>query len=163
MASAEHTPVGEKQVIVFDLNGTAFGTDVSTVHEITKPDTSLISSELPDFVCGTVRAGEHAVPVIDMRQKLSMPTSGESGEQRVLVVMTGPQQIGWLVDAVTGVFRVTEDEIEPPVRTPGTSEYVSGVAFDEQKPVLLLDPAKVVSAEEAARLSQIANDSQGAA
>ena len=163
MTANEQTSLNELEILVFDLNGTQFGADISVIHEITRLASRLSVAESPDFVCGTVRIGRRVISVLDMRAKLSMSADAVTTDQRVLVIERSAHMIGWLVDAVTGVIRVAEAEIEPPVRTPDTSEYVRGVAFDGERPIMLINPEKVASDEDVERLSRIAGDSQGAA
>ena len=71
------------------------------------------------------------------------------------------QDIGMVVDAVTEVSRVSEASIEPPssVITTEDSDYLTGIVKTDSKLIILLDIAKVISADESDKLSEVAEAS----
>ena len=78
-------------------------------------------------------------------------------EHRIVVVDVEGQDIGMVVDAVTEVSRIPSSSIEPPssVITTNDSEYLTGIVKTDEKLIIPLDIAKVISDSEAAALSDV--------
>ena len=94
-----------------------------------------------------------------------MPAGERTDEHRIVVVDVVGQDIGMVVDAVTEVSRVSEASIEPPstVITTDDSDYLTGIVKTDEKLIILLDIAKVISADEAGRVADIADMAEAAA
>lgn len=62
-----------------------------------------------------------------------------------------------VVDAVTEVSRIPSSSIEPPstVITTNDSEYLTGIVKSDEKLIILLDIAKVISDSEQAQLHEV--------
>jgi purine-binding chemotaxis protein CheW len=62
-----------------------------------------------------------------------------------------------VVDAVTEVSRIPSSSIEPPstVITTNDSEYLTGIAKSDEKLIILLDIAKVISDSEQVQLNEV--------
>lgn len=59
-----------------------------------------------------------------------------------MVVNVADRNIGCLVDAVTGVLRISADSVEPPsplVTASGESDYLLGIAKLDDRMILLLE------------------------
>ena len=93
-----------------------------------------------------------------------MPVGERTDQHRIVVVDVVGQDIGMVVDAVTEVSRVSEASIEPPstVITTEDSDYLTGIVKTDQKLIILLDIAKVISADEAGHLSEAARHAEAA-
>jgi purine-binding chemotaxis protein CheW len=62
-----------------------------------------------------------------------------------------------VVDAVTEVSRIPSSSIEPPstVITTNDSEYLTGIIKSDEKLIILLDIAKVISDSEQVELTEV--------
>ncbi len=142
---------GERQVVLFDLNKEAYGVDISQVREITRVP------RVPEFVEGIINLRGKVNPVVDLRARFSMPSTERTDEHGIVVVDGDGQDIGMVVDAVTEVSRTPSDSIEPPssVITTDDSEYLTGIVKTDDKLIILLDIAKVISESEASALEEI--------
>ena len=142
---------GERQVVVFDLNEEAYGVDISQVREITRVPRA------PEFIEGIINLRGNVIPVADLRASFSMPSTERTDEHGIVVVDVDGQDIGMVVDAVTEVSRTPSDSIEPPssVITTDDSEYLTGIVKTDDKLIILLDIAKVISESEASALEEI--------
>ena len=86
-----------------------------------------------------------------------MPGTERTEEHRIVVVDVGGQDIGMVVDAVTEVSRIPSSSIEPPstVITTDDSEYLTGIVKSDEKLIILLDIAKVISDSEQVQLTEV--------
>ncbi len=148
---------GERQVVVFDLNEEAHGVDISQVREIIRMEEITRVPRAPEFVEGVINLRGKVNPVVDLRARFSMPSTERTDEHGIIGVDVDGQDIGMVVDAVTEVSRTPSDSIEPPssVITTDDSEYLTGIVKTDDKLIILLDIAKVISESEASALEEI--------
>jgi len=71
----------------------------------------------------------------------------------VIVELDG-ELAGFVVDSVTEVLRVPEDQIEPPPDMVVKQDYITGVGKLEDRLLILLDLCKVLSKEELCRMDR---------
>jgi purine-binding chemotaxis protein CheW len=148
---------GERQLVVFDLNEEAYGVDISQVREIIRMQEITRVPRAPEFIEGVINLRGKVIPVVDLRARFSMPGTERTDEHRIVVVDVDGQDIGMVVDAVTEVSRIPSDSIEPPssVITTDDSEYLTGIVKTDDKLIILLDIAKVISDSEASALAEV--------
>ena len=111
----------------------------------------------PEFIKGVVNLRGKVIPVVDLRARFSMPGTERTDEHRIVVVDVMGQDIGMVVDAVTEVSRIPSSSIEPPsnVITTNDSEYLTGIVKTDEKLIILLDIAKVISDADAEALEEV--------
>ena len=75
-----------------------------------------------------------------------------------MVVEIDGRTIGFLVDSVSEVLRISSSTIEPPPSIVAgiDAEYISGVAKLEERLLILLDLNKLLSSKEVDQLKQAA-------
>lgn len=148
---------GERQVVVFDLNEEAHGVDISQVREIIRMEEITRVPRAPEFVEGVINLRGKVNPLVNLRARFSIPSTERTDEHGIVVVDVDGQDIGMVVDAVTEVSRTPSDSIEPPssVITTDDSEYLTGIVKTDDKLIILLDIAKVISESEASALEEI--------
>ena len=148
---------GERQLVVFDLNEEAYGVDISQVREIIRMQEITRVPRAPEFIEGVINLRGKVIPVVDLRKRFSMPSTERTEEHRICVVDVDGQDIGMVVDAVTEVSRIPSSSIEPPssVITTDDSEYLTGIVKTDDKLIILLDVAKVISDSEATALAEV--------
>ena len=155
---SENTGVtGESQLVVFDLNEEAYGVDISAVREIIRMQETTRVPRAPEFIEGVINLRGKVIPVVDLRSRFSMPATERTDEHRICVVDVEGQDIGMVVDAVTEVSRIPTTSIEPPssVITTNDSEYLTGIVKTDEKLIILLDIAKVISDTEQTELEEV--------
>jgi purine-binding chemotaxis protein CheW len=156
---------GERQLVVFDLNEEAYGVDISQVREIIRMQEITRVPRAPEFIEGIINLRGKVIPVVDLRARFSMPETERTDEHRIVVVDVEGQDIGMVVDAVKEVSRIPSSSIEPPssVITTNDSEYLTGIVKTDEKLIILLDIAKVISNSEAAALAEVQHSPEVAA
>ena len=157
MADLENTIV-ERQLVIFDLASGLYGVDIESVKEIIRMQETTKVPRTPEFVEGIINLRGKVDPVVDLRRRLSLPVGEQNEANRIVVVDIGGQDIGFVVDAVTEVLRITSDAVEPPsqVITDTGSEYLMGIAKVGGKLIILVDLTKVLSELELTSLEDLA-------
>jgi len=162
----------EKQLVVFNLADEDYGVDIATVEGIVKMQAITNVPCAPSFVEGITNLRGEVLPVIDLRKRFGLPQSAAGKETRIVNVEVDGVKVGMVVDAVSEVLRVSDEDIEPlsPIVTAGNgnaasltgsrngfiigvvkvsdTQGVNGGARDSGRLVLLLDLTKVLSQDE---------------
>jgi purine-binding chemotaxis protein CheW len=147
--------------LTFSLKEEEYGIGILKVKEIIgmMPITSV--PRTPDFVKGVINLRGKVIPVADLRLKFSMEAIDYNDRTCIIVVEveaeTGTVLIGIVVDAVSEVLNIKEDEIEetPEFGTSLNTAYILGMAKMEGGVKILLDIDKVMSQQEVAQLETV--------
>jgi purine-binding chemotaxis protein CheW len=132
-------PVG---FLCFTMDDEEFGVDLQLVCQVVKPPPVTWVPRIPNRFLGVIPIRGQVVTLLDLKPLMGRrPTEWPRGA-RVLIVDTGLEQIGLLVDSVTQVRRFLMKELEKKPSLPGdkSSDHVVCVArIDGRTPVLILD------------------------
>jgi len=150
------------QFLTFMLAGEEYGIEILRIQEIrgwSKP-TPMPSS--PSFVRGVINLRGSIVPIIDLRERLGIP-SIDYGPSTVVIVLSirrrsysavdgvdddSLHDIGLVVDAVSEVYSIEQDQIrEAPELADSEHHFVSGLAALDEKLVILIDADRLVTRE----------------
>lgn len=136
----------ERQLVVFDLAGEAYGVNIGTVREIIRMQAVTHVPETPDFVEGVINLRGRVIPVVDLRKRFALATSEHTSDSRIVVVDIAGHDIGVIVDAVTEVLRVAGSSIESAsaLITTEDSYYMDGIAKIGDRLLILLDLDRVL-------------------
>ncbi len=147
--------------LTFTLEKEEYGIGILKVKEIIgmMPVTSV--PRTPEFVKGVINLRGKVIPVIDLRLKFSMDPIPYSDRTCIIVVEIDAQDstvlIGIVVDAVSEVLNINEEEIEetPKFGTSLNTDYILGMAKMEGGVKILLDIDRVLSQEEVTQLEKV--------
>lgn len=156
------TGVDTHQYLSFFLGGEEYATDILRVQEIKGWDTVTRVPYSPDYILGLINLRGSIVPVIDLRVRFHLANAAFDSATVIIVVHVagtrGERIVGIVVDAVSDVYSVANQTIQPPPEVVGSIEqmFVTGLACLEGKLVIILDIERLV-------LASIADDSKAAA
>jgi len=154
--------VGEKlkgKYMAFKLGAEEYALPILTVREIIGlMDITRIPQTL-GYVRGVINLRGKVIPVIDLRLKFGMAAT-EASDQTVIIVVQHPFRgrlltMGLLVDEVVEVLDIPAARIEPPPEFGSNQldvDFILGVGKSDKRVIFLLDGAKVLSADDQARL-----------
>ncbi|MEJ5186784.1 MAG: chemotaxis protein CheW [Candidatus Geothermincolales bacterium] len=154
MSERARPVTAERQLVVFSLGREEFALDVSQVREIIRMEEITRMPKSPPFVEGIINLRGQIIAVMDLAKRLNLPSTERTDAQRIVVVETEDLKVGMIVDSVSEVMSITEDEIEPPptlVSDPSTP-FILGVVKRDRRLIILLDLSKLLSVEEIAEL-----------
>jgi purine-binding chemotaxis protein CheW len=153
----------EIQLVVFMLRQgdvvCEYGVPITQVQEIITVTRPTQLPQAPDFVEGIINLRGKIIPIIDLKKRFGMGASDITSETRSVVVEVDGQTVGIIVDEVSEVLRVANDDIEPPPAVVGgiTAEYLTGVGKIEGRLLILLDMNKILTESEKADLVSAAS------
>ncbi len=144
---------GGTQFLSFVLADEYYGIDILRVQEIKGWTPVTRVPQTPEHMKGVLNLRGTIVPIIDMRMRFSLEEV-EYTPLTVVIVMSvksdsGDRLVGIVVDAVSDVLNVGEDDIKP---TPDfgdtvSTEFINGLASVDDKMVMLLDADKLFNVD----------------
>ena len=148
--------------LTFKLADEDYGISLLKVREIIgmMPITSV--PRTPDFVNGVINLRGKVIPVTDLRLRFDMPEIDYNDRTCIIVVEVAGQestvQMGIVVDAVTEVLPVQDNEIAPAPEFGASvdTRYILGMANMEGAVKILLDIYRVLTDAEIAVLENAA-------
>lgn len=140
----------DKQLVIFELSCELYGVEISAVESIIKMQSITRVPHAPGFVEGVTNLRGVVLPVIDLRKRFGLQPGGETKENRIVVVDIQDKQVGMIVDAVSEVLSIQEEQIDPPasILTTVETRFLIGIARVEDRLVILLDLAQVLTDQE---------------
>jgi purine-binding chemotaxis protein CheW len=153
----------ENQLVVFNLANENYGVDISTVDGIIEMQPITFVPRAPSFVEGITNLRGEVLPVIDLRRRFGLPVAEITKETRIVHVELDGIRVGMVVDAVSEVLRVSEEDIEPPSPIVTTVDsdwgsrnvFITGIAKVDERLIILLDLGKVLSPDEQTELQTL--------
>jgi purine-binding chemotaxis protein CheW len=143
----------EKQLVVFDIAREHYGVEIAAVQSIIKMQTITAVPRAPSFVEGVTNLRGTVLPVIDLRRRFGLEATDATKDTRIVVVELNNVTVGMIVDGVSEVLRVSDDNIEPPspIVTTVDSAFIRGIAKVGERLIILLDLSHVLTLEEASQ------------
>ncbi|CAG1771681.1 partial Chemotaxis protein CheW, partial [uncultured bacterium] len=137
------------QLVSFKIGDEEFGIDILKVQEINRMFQITKVPNAPDFVDGVVNLRGRIIPVVDLRARLNMMRKEHDQKSRIIVVDLNKVTIGFIVDEVSEVLRISKDITEqPPSMVAGIeTEYITAIAKMEDRLLILLDLEKIFNLE----------------
>ncbi len=140
----------EEQYVTFTVGNEEYGVNILSVREIRgwTPESRL--PNLPDYVRGVINLRGIIIPIFDLRARFGGGTTDVTKRHVVVVVQVRERTRGILVDAISDILAITQDQIKPPPTLESTmveSQYLSGLFTADSRMVTLLDVARLFAVE----------------
>lgn len=147
------------QLVSFNLEKEEYGINVLMVREIIRMLNITRVPNTPHYVEGVINLRGKVIPIISLRRKFDLQETEYDKRTRIMVMEVGSELMGFIVDEVSEVIRISDKEIQPPppVVTSGIDqECMSGVINQAERLLVLLDLEKMFSADERRIFSSVA-------
>jgi purine-binding chemotaxis protein CheW len=132
-----------RELLVFGLDGAAYAVPVERVREIVRMRELTTIPRAPGWLLGVVALRGEVVEVVDLRRRLGLGASTPDRSNRIIVLHGDADRVtGLLVDSVSEVYRIIDDEVLPAQGLDVTS--VSEVCPRGEEFVSILDVERVL-------------------
>jgi purine-binding chemotaxis protein CheW len=142
---------GLLQLVSFRIGGEEYGIDILKVQEINRMLKVTQVPNSPSYVDGVINLRGKVLPVIDLRTRIGMERKLRDKDTRIIVVELVGKTVGFVVDAVSEVLRISRSITEPPpptVMQKADSEFITSVAKLEDRLLILIDLEKILTDRE---------------
>jgi purine-binding chemotaxis protein CheW len=139
------------QLVSFNLDQEEYGVYVLKVREIIRMSNVTRVPNTPYYVEGVINLRGKVIPIISLRKKFALPDMENDKQTRIIVMDVDGELMGFIVDAVSEVIRISSGEIQPPpavVNGGMEQEYLSGVINRADRLLVLLELERVFSKAE---------------
>lgn len=159
----------QQQYLTFVLGGEMFAIGILCVKEIIEYGHLTVVPMMPDCIRGVINLRGAVVPVVDLGSRFGKRSTDLTRRTCIIIVEVEcdgeRQDIGVIVDAVSEVLEIRQDQIEP---TPAfgariRTDFIHGMGKVDGKFVIILNANAVLSLDDLALLGQMVGQEDAAA
>ena len=136
----------ELQLVAFKLGREEYGISILQVQEIKRMTEITRVPHTPDYLKGVMNLRGSVLPVFDLKKRLDLPDNEYSDDARIVIVKVDEITLGVIVDAVSEVLTIGQENIEPPQVVAGgvIANYLSGIGKINDRLLILLDINSII-------------------
>jgi len=148
------------QLVTFKVDNEEFAVDILKVQEINKMINITHIPNAPPFVEGVINLRGKIIPIVDLRKRLGFEGKSYDKSTRIIVIELEGIVLGFIVDSVSEVLRISDSTVEPPPALVAgvESDYIEGVGKLDNRLLILLELKKIFSASDRKELEKAANN-----
>ncbi|MBB3125903.1 purine-binding chemotaxis protein CheW [Paenibacillus rhizosphaerae] len=146
------------KVIVFKLGSEEYGIEVDKVQTIERMLPITRVPKTYTFVKGVINLRGVVIPVIDLRGRFGLPETEYTDQTRIIIVVVGEMEVGFIVDSANDVIDLNRDRIETPPEVVGgiKARYLDGVAkIGDDRLLIMLNLSEVLKKSEIIQLESL--------
>jgi len=129
------------QIITFEVENQLLGVDIMSIREIRAWTPTTRLPQVPDYVAGVVNLRGTVLPVFDLAARLGWRTTEATGRHVIIVTEVDGQFQGLIVDSVSDIVTIGEEDLQPPPSTAGDQivTFLTGLAALGDRMVMILN------------------------
>ncbi|GGO74455.1 chemotaxis protein CheW [Bowmanella pacifica] len=164
-STAQHAlshAVAQREFLTFVLGEEHYALDIMAVKEIRGYEPVTRIANAPAFIKGVLNLRGDIVPIVDLRMKFNVGEASYTEFTIVIMLNVDGRIVGVVVDGVSDVIALAEEEVRPPPEfgVAFDSQYLVGLATIDEQLVILVDIEKLISSEELSLFEQKQNNVQ---
>lgn len=139
----------EIKILVFKLGNEFYATDIMEVERILGYEEPTTLPDSPSFLDGVINYENSVLPIINLVDKFKLNIENSS-DKKIIVVKRNDGKFGILVDSVSEVVSILDEEIKNPesIATLISKRYINGFIKNKENIIIMLDLEKVLTIEE---------------
>ena len=141
MTNAVKTLTHGRELIAFRIGDQEFCVNIMSVREIRGWTQATPMPHAPSYVLGVINLRGVVLPIVDMSLRLGMKPAEPTVRHVIIVAQVGPKVVGLLVDAVSDILTVTDDNMQPTPEIANESEkaYARGILAIEGRMICRIE------------------------
>lgn len=149
MDISEYEDTQKDKFLTFYLGEEYYGLDIKYVTEIIGVIPTTKVPEMPDYVIGIVNLRGKIIPVMDVRMRFGKDFQEYNERTCIIVIDYEDISIGLIVDGVSDVVTILENEIsQPPELNKANSRFTKGIGKYGEQIYMLLDCGRLLATDE---------------
>ncbi|WP_296051231.1 chemotaxis protein CheW [uncultured Alteromonas sp.] len=150
-STLQQSPVAsnEKEFLSFVLGKEHYALDITTVKEIRGYEAATKIANAPAFIKGVLNLRGDIVPIVDLRLKFNVGEATYNQFTIVIMLHVHERIVGVVVDGVSDVVRLTDEQILPPPEfgVAFDSQYLHGLSEVDDTMVILVNIEKLITSD----------------
>lgn len=145
-----HGNAEKREFLTFVLGDESYALDIMIVKEIRGYEAVTKIANAPDYIKGVINLRGDIVPIIDLRLKFAIGEATYNEFTIVIMLNIGERIVGIVVDEVSDVIKVDEQDIKPPPEfgVAFDSTYLYGLAPIDDLMVILINIESLITSDE---------------
>ena len=148
MSEAETTQ--HVELLTFRLSDQEYSLDIMCVREIRGWTKTTPLPHAPSHMKGVINLRGTVLPVMDLAERLGLPQREHNDRNVIIVVKHDDAMTGLLVDAVSDIIAITDEDLQPPPDlAPNTQTgVIKSLTLLDERMIRVLDLPNVVHTEQ---------------
>lgn len=139
--TAKNLTLSGSELIAFRIGDQEFCVNIMAVREIRGWTPATAMPHSPSYMIGVINLRGAVLPIIDLSGQLGMKPVDPTARHVIIVAQVRRKTVGLLVDAVSDILTVNEDDIQP---TPEISsdlqrQFARGILSIEKRMICLIE------------------------
>lgn len=130
------------QILTYSINDVEYAVDIMMVTDIIELPEITVVPLMPDYIKGVINLRGKVVPVIDLRERLSLEKIDYDKKTCVIIITIQEISVGIIVERVLDAENVTTSQIEESLRK---NTFVSHLINIDGQIKLLIDYDKIIA------------------
>jgi len=139
--TARNLTAGDRELIAFRIGDQEFCVNIMSVREIRGWTPATAMPHSPAYVLGVINLRGAVLPIIDLSSRLGMKPAEPSARHVIIVAQFKNQIAGLLVDAVSDILTVTDENIQPvpEVSSDLERQYARGIFAIDKRMICMIE------------------------
>ncbi|MDN4502787.1 chemotaxis protein CheW [Alteromonadaceae bacterium BrNp21-10] len=145
-----HAHADSREFLSFVLGSEHYALDIMSVKEIRGYEEVTRIANAPPFIKGVINLRGDIVPIVDLRIKFAVGEATYTEFTIVIMLNVSDRIVGIVVDGVSDVIRLTDDDIRPAPEfgVAFDHQYLIGLAPIEEHMVILVNIERLITSDE---------------
>src|SRR6218665_3826806 len=138
---ARNLTEGNRELIAFRIGAQEFCVNIMSVREIRGWTPATAMPHSPQYVLGVINLRGAVLPIVDLSARLGMKPAEPSARHVIIVAQVKNQIAGLLVEAVSDILTVTDDNIQPvpEVSSDLERQYARGIFAIDKRMICMIE------------------------
>lgn len=139
----------EIKVLVFKLGNECYATNIMEVERILGYENPTILPDSPKFLDGVINYENTILPIINLVNKFNL-NQLKNIDKKIIVIKRENSKFGILVDSVTEVLTILEEDIKNPssLTTLISKKYMNGFIKEKGNIIIMINLEEILTVEE---------------
>jgi purine-binding chemotaxis protein CheW len=141
---------GSRELIAFRIGEQEFCVNIMSVREIRGWTQATPMPHAPPYVLGIINLRGAVLPIVDLSARLGMKEAEPTARHVIIVAQARNRVVGLLVEAVSDILTITDDNIQPvpEVSSDLEKQYARGILAIDKRMICMLELDALFSEKE---------------
>jgi purine-binding chemotaxis protein CheW len=132
---------GNSELIAFRIGDQEFCVNIMAVREIRGWTQATPLPQAPPYIMGVINLRGAVLPIVDLSARLGMKEAEPTARHVIIVAQPRSRVVGLLVEAVSDILTVTEENIQPvpEISSDLERQYARGILAVDKRMICMIE------------------------